>query len=71
MIARRVLAVATRMQARTAGLDGLDLPMQDLPDGMGRGVKSGLGALAGAHINSVLAVADADVAVASGLRACS
>lgn len=29
------------MQARTAGLDGLKLPMEDLPDGMGRGFASG------------------------------
>ncbi|WP_030899732.1 NAD(P)/FAD-dependent oxidoreductase [Streptomyces sp. NRRL F-5126] len=34
-VGRRVLAVATRMQARTEGLDGLKLPMEDLPDGMG------------------------------------
>lgn len=42
LVARRVLAVATRMQARTEGLDGLRLPMQDLPGGMGRSVASGL-----------------------------
>jgi thioredoxin reductase len=41
LVARRVLAVATRVQARTEGLDGLRLPMQDLPDGMGRSVASG------------------------------
>ena len=35
-VARRVLAVATRMLARTNGLDGLGLPMEDLPNGMGR-----------------------------------
>ncbi|MFB6852789.1 NAD(P)/FAD-dependent oxidoreductase [Streptomyces sp. NPDC056121] len=39
--ARRVLAVATRMQARTEGLDGLKLPMEDLPDNMGRHFASG------------------------------
>ena len=41
LVARRVLAVATRVQARTEGLDGLRLPMQDLPGGMGRSVASG------------------------------
>ncbi len=41
-MARRVLAVATRMQARTEGLDGLKLPMEDLPDDMGRGFASGM-----------------------------
>ncbi|MER6530189.1 NAD(P)/FAD-dependent oxidoreductase [Streptomyces sp. NPDC001508] len=35
-VARRVIAVATRLQARTEGLDGLKLPMEDLPDNMGR-----------------------------------
>ncbi len=35
-VARRVIAVATQMQARTEGLDGLKLPMEDLPDNMGR-----------------------------------
>jgi thioredoxin reductase len=35
-VARSVVAVATRMQARTDGLDGLKLPMEDLPDNMGR-----------------------------------
>ena len=30
LVARRVLAVATRMQARTEGLEGLRLPVQDL-----------------------------------------
>jgi thioredoxin reductase len=42
LVARRVLAVATRMQARTEGLDGLRLPVQDLPGGMGRSVASGM-----------------------------
>jgi thioredoxin reductase len=41
-VARRVLAVATRMQARTEGLDGLKLPMEDLSDGMGRRFASGM-----------------------------
>ncbi|WP_327350698.1 NAD(P)/FAD-dependent oxidoreductase [Streptomyces sp. NBC_01304] len=40
-VARRVLAVATRMQARTEGLEGLKLPLQDLPDDMGRHFASG------------------------------
>ncbi|MFB6550413.1 NAD(P)/FAD-dependent oxidoreductase [Streptomyces sp. NPDC056405] len=42
VVTRRVLAVATRMEARTEGLDGLKLPMQDLPDNMGRGFASGM-----------------------------
>lgn len=90
-VARRVLAVATRTQARTEGLDGLKLPMEDLPDAMGRRFASGMagtteipgvwvagnatdltaqvgaaaaaGALAGSHINAVLAVADTDAAL--------
>ncbi|WP_328908178.1 NAD(P)/FAD-dependent oxidoreductase [Streptomyces sp. NBC_00234] len=41
VVARRVLAVATRMQARTKGLEGLKLPMEDLPDDMGRRFASG------------------------------
>jgi thioredoxin reductase len=93
LVARRVLAVATRMQARTEGLDGLRLPMEDLPDGMGRrfasgqagttevpgvwvagnatdltaqvGASAAAGALAGAHINALLATADADAAIAA------
>ncbi|WP_329071275.1 NAD(P)/FAD-dependent oxidoreductase [Streptomyces sp. NBC_01429] len=36
VVERHVIAVATRTQARTKGLDGLMLPMEDLPDGMGR-----------------------------------
>ncbi|WP_420000201.1 NAD(P)/FAD-dependent oxidoreductase [Streptomyces boninensis] len=40
--ARRVLAVATRMQARTEGLDGLKLPTADLPGDMGRSFASGM-----------------------------
>jgi thioredoxin reductase len=45
LVARRVLAVATGMQARTEGLDGLRLPMQDLPGGMGRSFASGMAGL--------------------------
>jgi thioredoxin reductase len=41
LVRRRVLAVATSMQARTEGLDGLRLPTEDLPDGMGRRLVSG------------------------------
>ncbi|WP_408641007.1 NAD(P)/FAD-dependent oxidoreductase [Streptacidiphilus rugosus] len=41
VVARRVLAVATRMRARTEGLEGLGLPMENLPDGMGRRFVSG------------------------------
>ena len=40
VVARRVLGVGPRMQARTRGLEGLGLPMQDLPN-MGRGFASG------------------------------
>lgn len=93
VVARRVLAVATQMQARTEGLDGLKLPMEDLPDNMGRRVASGMagvtevpgvwvagnatdlaaqvgasaaaGALAGSHINAMLATADTDAALAA------
>ncbi|MFL6140615.1 MAG: NAD(P)/FAD-dependent oxidoreductase [Labedaea sp.] len=36
VVARRVIAVATSMLARTDGLAALDLPMEDLPHGMGR-----------------------------------
>lgn len=92
-VERRVLAVATQMQARTEGLDGLQLPMEDLPDNMGRrfasamagtteipgvwaagnatdltaqvGASAAAGALAGAHINAVLATADTDAALAA------
>ncbi len=42
LVPRRVLAVATTMQARTDGLDGLRLPMEDLPGGMGRRVVTGM-----------------------------
>ncbi|MFI1093564.1 NAD(P)/FAD-dependent oxidoreductase [Streptomyces sp. NPDC020917] len=36
LVARRVLAVATSLQARTSGLADLALPMEDLPGGIGR-----------------------------------
>ena len=98
VVARRVLAVATQMHARTEGLDALKLPMEDLPDhmGVGRRFASGLagttevpgvwvagnatdlvaqvgasaaaGALAGAHINAMLATADTDAALAAARR---
>ncbi|OZM75782.1 NAD(P)/FAD-dependent oxidoreductase [Pseudonocardia sp. MH-G8] len=42
LVPRRVLAVTTTMQARTDGLEGLDLPVEDLPNGMGRHVASGM-----------------------------
>ncbi|MFB7719212.1 NAD(P)/FAD-dependent oxidoreductase [Nocardia sp. NPDC056100] len=92
-IARRGLAVATRMRARTEGLEGLHLPIQNLPDDMGSSFASGMagttevpgvwvagnatdasaqvgasgaaGALAGAHINALLATADTDAALAA------
>lgn len=91
VVPRRILAVTTTMQARTVGLEDLGLPMEDLPNGMGRHVTSGLagttsvpgvwvagnvtelqaqvgasaaaGALAGAHINADLAVADTTAAL--------
>ncbi|WP_405163865.1 NAD(P)/FAD-dependent oxidoreductase [Nocardia sp. NBC_01499] len=91
VVTRSVLAVATHMLARTAGVAGLGLPMEDLPDNMGRRFASGMagitdvpgvwvagnatdlaaqvgasaaaGALAGAHINAVLATADTDAAL--------
>ncbi|MFJ8143252.1 NAD(P)/FAD-dependent oxidoreductase [Streptomyces sp. NPDC096013] len=39
VVARRVLAVGPRMQGRTQGLEGLGLPVEDLP--VGRGFASG------------------------------
>ncbi|WP_434446867.1 NAD(P)/FAD-dependent oxidoreductase [Lentzea sp. E54] len=91
VVARSVLAVATRMEARTDGLDGLKLPMEELPNNMGRcfvsaqagttevpgvwvagnaadlsaqvGASAAAGALAAAHINSLLATADTDAAL--------
>ncbi|MFQ1002341.1 NAD(P)/FAD-dependent oxidoreductase [Modestobacter sp. SSW1-42] len=96
VVARRVLAVATTMQARTEGLAGLRLQMEDIPGGMGRrfvagmagltdvpgvwvagnavdltaqvGASAAAGALAGAHINAVLATADTDAAIAETQR---
>jgi len=41
VVARRVLAVGPQMLARTQGLEGLGLPMQDVPN-MGHGFASGL-----------------------------
>jgi thioredoxin reductase len=42
LVPRRVLAVATTMLARTDGLDGLRLPMEDLPGGTGRRFATGV-----------------------------
>ncbi|MFM9797396.1 NAD(P)/FAD-dependent oxidoreductase, partial [Streptomyces turgidiscabies] len=42
VVTRSVLAVATQMEARTEGLEGLKLPMHDLPDDMGRGFACGM-----------------------------
>ncbi|WP_151480502.1 NAD(P)/FAD-dependent oxidoreductase [Streptomyces albicerus] len=42
LVPRRVLAVATSMQARTEGLEDLGLPMRDLPGGMGRHFATGM-----------------------------
>lgn len=42
LVERRILAVATGMQARTEGLAGLNLPMRELPEGMGRYIVSGM-----------------------------
>ena len=42
VVPRRVLAVTTTMQARTDGLEGLGLPVEDLPNGMGRHVAAGM-----------------------------
>ncbi|WP_405501321.1 NAD(P)/FAD-dependent oxidoreductase [Streptomyces niveus] len=42
IVARRVIAVATGMWARTEGLAGLELPMEDLPGGMGRHFATGM-----------------------------
>ncbi|MFD6328038.1 NAD(P)/FAD-dependent oxidoreductase [Streptomyces niveus] len=41
LVARRVIAVATGMWARTEGLADLKLPMEDLPGGMGRHFATG------------------------------
>ena len=37
-----MLAVATTVHARTQGLEGLGLPTEDLPGGMGRRLASGV-----------------------------
>jgi thioredoxin reductase len=42
LVARRVLAVATSLRARTDGLAGLHLPMEDLPGGTGRRFVTGM-----------------------------
>ena len=42
VVSRRVLAVVTTMVARADGLDGLRLPMEDLPGGMGRRFLTGM-----------------------------
>lgn len=42
LVERRIIAVATAMQARTEGLEGLGLPMETLPDDMGRRFASGM-----------------------------
>ena len=42
LLARRVLTVATTMLPRVEGLEGLGLPLQDLPHGMGRHVVTGM-----------------------------
>lgn len=42
LVARRIVAVATTMLARTDGLADLDLPMEDLPHGTGRRFVTGL-----------------------------
>ncbi|MEV0595939.1 NAD(P)/FAD-dependent oxidoreductase [Nonomuraea cavernae] len=41
VVPRRVIAVATTLLARTDGLAGLRLPMEDLPHGMGRHFAAG------------------------------
>ncbi len=89
VVARRVVAVAAPMQARTQGLEGLGLPVRDLPTGRGFasgmagttevpgvwvagnatdlvaqvGTSAAAGALAGADINRMLAIADTDAAL--------
>ncbi|MEU0072918.1 NAD(P)/FAD-dependent oxidoreductase [Streptomyces sp. NPDC006332] len=89
VVTRRVLAVAAPMEARTQGLEGLSLPVQDLPTGRGFasgmagttevpgvwvagnvtdpvaqvGASAAAGALAGADINRMLAIADTDAAL--------
>jgi thioredoxin reductase len=41
VVPRSVIAVATTMQARADGLTALNLPMEDLPNGMGRHLATG------------------------------
>ncbi|MEU7481743.1 NAD(P)/FAD-dependent oxidoreductase [Lentzea sp. NPDC042327] len=41
VVPRRVIAVVTRMLARTEGVEGLGLPVEDLPNGLGRRFVSG------------------------------
>ncbi|KUM42243.1 NAD(P)/FAD-dependent oxidoreductase [Arthrobacter sp. EpRS71] len=90
VVARRIIAVLAQLQIRAHGLEGLHLPVQDLPD-KGRSFASGpagitdvpgvwvagnatdltaqvgasaaAGALAGADINRMLAIADTDAAL--------
>ncbi|ASR35815.1 thioredoxin reductase [Prauserella marina] len=47
VVPRRVLAVATTALARADGLDGLRLPMEDLPEGMGRRFVTGMAGTTG------------------------
>jgi thioredoxin reductase len=41
MVPRRVLAIATTLEPHLEGLDALRLPIEDLPNGMGRRIASG------------------------------
>jgi thioredoxin reductase len=94
VVARRVLAVLAQLEIRAQGLEGLGLPLQDLPN-KGRSFASGkagitevpgvwvagnvtdlvaqvgasaaAGALAGADINRMLAIADTDAALQARL----
>jgi thioredoxin reductase len=97
LVPRRILAVATTLLARAEGLEGLALPMEDLPGGIGRrfasgaagttdvpgvwvagnatdlmaqvGASAAAGALAGAHLNADLVIADTDAAVRTNIDA--
>ncbi|AFR51089.1 NAD(P)/FAD-dependent oxidoreductase [Gordonia sp. KTR9] len=90
VVPRRVIAVLAQLRARTHGLEGLNLPLQEPPN-LGHGFASGpagitevpgiwvsgnatdltaqvgpaaaAGALAGADINRMLAIADTDAAL--------
>ncbi len=42
VVPRRVVAVVTRMLARTDGIEDLGLPMEDLPNGLGRRFVTGM-----------------------------